>query len=448
MGVVNFYIKHKKADSSVYTTFYDFKSIQLQRAMEAKTNNINIIFPNKWGEYSGVQSSLDFREDDTIEIYGSHDIIDEDNDLIINGLVKQYNQNMDSKTRNITLISTDRTYDLLSTIYQPGKFDYGDGYTAPTAIKKIIDWVSSNRSDDRTGSVTYTNVQTTPTKKTGDPSGTAAFTTIQAAELHKTAYEWILTLSQEPHTNYTIDGSGNYKSARAYKFWIDKDMDFHWEYPSDDYDASITIGNSAHKITGVNLIKTVFDVVNLVIFDCGNDNSGVAIKWYYYDVTSDVPELRAKFEPMTDIAKEIRTREKRIMDENSITYDDSGYPDNYSNYNAVGNLPTWDTTETPSSDDDYDGSITGQTGFRWACVKRGLAKAAAITRRTGSLRWKGSLEMIGNTDYNPGDLLNVTYSDYNMENVLLRVKSVTDDLSKRGWFTTIDLEEDEKEVYD
>ena len=442
MGVPIFYYKHTPFGGSA-TTYYDFTSIRVQRSMQAESSLIEIEIPNRFGKFSGLSSNPNpgIGEEDTIAVYGSWETIVEGTDLIINSTVKEFGAITKEEKRVLTIKGMDRTYQLLSKIYTPGKFDRSESKDAPSAIIDIVNWVSTLEGYDNP-TITTTNV------KTSAWSGAAydgTFDTIGVALVMKTAYEWLQELSQDPYTRYN---SGT-KSDRAYTFWIDTSNDLHWEYPVQSGGTTMEVGQATYNIFECNMNRSVFDVVNMVIYDAGEDISGTSIWWYFYDPTSTQPEIRIKFQPMTDIARDLKEREKNFMDENSLTYDSDGYPDNYADYQTAGG-PTWTYNYAdggkPDTDAEYLGSIRTGDGFRGACRAIADGRSKAIIKGTSSLRWKGTVTMRGSTTFNPGDLIELTWADYDMVNELLRVKQVTQQYDVGGWQTILDLEEDEPPV--
>lgn len=424
MGVLFTYFKHQPEGSDEWTTFYDFSNITVRRQMDAKTNVAKIVLPNKFGKYSGKHEFKGFKEEDKIYIYARWGSITEADDLLIAATIKELGFKSSGNKRDITLTCMDRTYQLLNKIYMGGSFSDGDSITAPAAIKKVVDWVS--HIEDRGFAIgTSTYMETTPTGMGG-----TAFDDITLSLNMKTAYEWITELSGDPYTRYDT-GS---KTDRMFIFWIDKNNEFHWKYPSQTEDATITVESGSTSTSTVSIKKTIFDVINLVIFNAGNDPAGNGIQWYFYDKTSKQPELRARYQPMTDIGKEMQYQEKLNA---AFTGE---YPTSYNHTTQWGEVVT--------SDSGYLGAIglgdEDGTGFRGRAVVEAKQRAAKITAMSGDLRWKGTIAIRGTNSYTPGDLFKVNYDDANMVNQKLRCKGVEHQITKKGWFTTLTVEEDAK----
>lgn len=435
MGVVNTYFKYRKADTSGdFTNFYDFTSITVRKNMEAKTNTVKITLPNKFAKYSG-KYGIEFKEEDEIYLYSHWGEIVEASHLIMGLTVKELSFKSSGKKRELVLTCMDRTYQLLNKIYMGAGsgIRISDGLNTPEVIKKIVDDVSTlENRDNLIGTDTY--IETTPANIA---AGATAFDDINISLYNKNAYEWILKLSQDPYTRYDTGT----KSDRAFIFWIDEDNEFHWKYPGQT--ASATINLDEIKCSTISLKKSIFDVVNLVFFNAGNDPAGNGISWYKYDETSKNPELRSKQHPMTEIARDLQQAEKDFA-----TAAGTPFTGEYPDFGTYGNYTTsWN--EVCTNNADYLGSIgTGDlsngSGFRNEAAKKGVNAALAIIKGFGDLRWRGTVQMKGRVTYNVGDLLAVTWSDANMVKHKLRCKGVEHQVNNKGWTTTLTLEEDAK----
>jgi len=424
MGVLFATFKHRPADTTgSYKYFYDFTSISSKRGMKSKTNSLQIEWSNKFSKYSGNNPSVfeGLREEDDIFVYSNWGSITEATDISFTGNVKEWSFKESGGKKIINITCTDRTYDMLNKIYLGGGFDVIDGTNASEGIIKIVNWVSS--LEGRTGKIDTSNVQTTPT-------GGTAFDNVDLHLHNKNAYEWVSELSVDPYTRYDVGG----KSDRTYIFWINSSNELYWIYPSQTSSGTLNLSNL--QVEEVSLKKTVYDVVNMIIFNAGKDPSGKGIEWYYYDVTSKQPDLRVKVQSMVDIARDLQ---KAQEDKAAFT---SGYPSSYPF------TTTWE--EVVANDAAYLGTVgianEDGTGFRGACVRKAKARAKGITQQSGNLRWKGNIRIRGTNSYSPGDLLTVTYNSAGLLNKKLRVQSVQQQIRKDGWSTTTELEEDEKAI--
>lgn len=408
MGVVFFRVKHTPIGGSV-STIYDCKDITVRNAIDAKANNVDLDLTNNYGKNAGK-----FSENDIVEIYASWDVINESDDLLISGKVKEYGNNKNVSGRTISPNAMDYTYLLLSKLYMPGKFNLSQGLNTPECIKEIIKWIS--HTENRQQAITTNNVQTTPI-------GGTTFNDISIALNLKTAYEWLQTLSAGPYTNYDTTK----ESDRTYIFWIDKNNDLHWKYPSQTVDFSLVDGQNG--IISTSLKKSVFDVVNMIIFNCGTGPDGGGISWYLYDSRTTTPDIRIKVQPMIDIARDLQAHEK------TLTTFTGEYPSSY-NYTT-----SWG--ETVTNDATYLGTTYPPTGFRGECISRALSRAIKITSKTANLRWNGTIIMRGTKQYTPGQLFDFTSSDYSMNAQKLRIQEVTQNIGKDCWTTTLSVKQDE-----
>jgi len=59
-------------------------------------------------------------KEDVIQVYGSWDTINESTDLLLNSTVKEFGCKLREDKRFLTIKGMDRTYQLLSKIYQGG----------------------------------------------------------------------------------------------------------------------------------------------------------------------------------------------------------------------------------------------------------------------------------------------------------------------------------------
>jgi prophage tail gpP-like protein len=85
------------------------------------------------------------------------------------------------------------------------------------------------------------------------------------------------------------------------------------------------------------------------------------------------------------------------------------------------------------------------TAFRELVKAEIKAVGANITKRLGSARWRGSIEVRG-AKYTPGEIINLTIPSVGCTAQNLRIIDVHHQMTKKGWFTTLKLEEDENVV--
>lgn len=202
----------------------------------------------------------------------------------------------------------------------------------------------------------------------------------------------------------------------------------------------IIAGNTStgFNVLSYKLTKKTFDIVNMVIFNAGKDLNGSGILSYFYDENTESKELKMVYKPYTEISKELIQAE---IDAGNLIKDDTTpgefvFDNGHFYTNDTYNFATtWGTTVT--SDTTYNTAVRDQA------ESIGKSRAENLTHRRGSPRWKGSIDLEG-IKFNPNDLIRFTSSAAGIYNQELRIKQVTHQIDKSGWFTTIDVEEDER----
>ena len=439
MAVPFFRLIHYKENSTFGKDLTTCVDLRQSRGLEAKANTLDFQLKNTFGDFNGF-----FKEMDTIKLWIDYapltdEVIKVQTPVII-GLVQEFTYTSDENGRNISVKCMDRTLHFLNKLWAEYKED-----TAPNIIVDIVN--STTDKGDKTYTVdarTIANGGRVADKRTGTWKGASvlnsAFDTIQYGATFKTVYEWITDLSQ---VEYTHDD-------KPYIFYVDENNIFHWFYPSDTGAKSLTDITTDVVIYDVNFEKSVFDIVNCVIFNAGKDLEGHGMTGLYVSPTATAQTLVMKYYDWSgDIAEKVKADELQAMAKNSITYDAKGYPDNYTNYNNAG-CNTWND-DTITSDGTY------LERFRYRCRNgyssggvnyEGLGKATAarMTEQMSELRWRGKIEVKGTKTFLTGDLIQVTYPPIGMATQKLRLKDITHHLSSAGWFTELDLEEDQKAI--
>ena len=270
-------------------------------------------------------------------------------------------------------------------------------------------------------------------------------------------FEWISEISQTENTNYSSEYAegGTLFYSRAFLFWLDEGNKVHWVYPDDTVDQTITLGEEDKR--SFSLTKSVFDAVNFVVYNCGEDLYGNGCIYYKYDDNTNTNSLKMRYQPMTSIINDLmydditydttagRTRETTNQDVYKNFVQDADYPlattklPTFIDYsNAFRDLNGDSATTSIANDSEYNDAL------REAAKWKGYQEAGKIiTARTG-LRWAGSIALKG-THMSPGDLVEVTNPFVGLNSQLLRVTKVTHAIGQNTWETTIDVEEDEAE---
>jgi len=263
-------------------------------------------------------------------------------------------------------------------------------------------------------------------------------------------FEWIGEMSQTENLNYLSEvtqGATPFYN-RAYIFWVDKKNEAHWFYPDDTEDLTVELAEEGRR--GWRLDKSVFEAVNFIIFNCGEDMYGNGITYYLFDETTDVTTLKMRYQPMTKIVhflvnEDIATNSTRdTTNQDTLKqFPDAGeYPltptflDDANKFRAsIGAAARTNVT----NDSEYNNCL------REAAKWRGIQQAKKITTARTGLRYRGQL-IIKGQNVNPGDLVSVTNGWVGLDSQLLRVLNVTHSINRNGWETTLEVQEDEKTI--
>jgi len=277
------------------------------------------------------------------------------------------------------------------------------------------------------------------------------FPLILINKIWKPLFEWTSELSQTDQTNYLseIQAGGTIFYNRAFLFWLDKNNAPHWMYPSDTPDLTIEVGEEGRR--NFKLEKSVFDAVNFIIYNCGEDMYGNGITYYLYDDSSKIASLKMRYQPMSEligvlINEDLIENPTRDTTERDIY---KQFPDSYApaivpsflddaNNFRVKVLSTTKRTDV-SSDAEYNDTL--KEAAKW----RGLQEAYKITRKKSGLRYRGKIPLRG-VHINPGDLLEVSNPWIGVNSQLLRVLNVTQQIISNKWETIVDVQEDEAKV--
>lgn len=272
------------------------------------------------------------------------------------------------------------------------------------------------------------------------------------SKIWKPLFEWIGELSQTENTNYlaeTQEGGTLYHN-RAFMFWIDKDNKPHWFYPDDEVDLTVDLAEEGRR--GFRLQKSVFDAVNFIVYNCGEDMYGNGIIHYHYDDKSDVASMKMRYQPMSKI---IFTLMQEDIDYDSTrgTTRETDNQDIFKNFWINGDYPEvptflgdannfWSSIGS-STDTDVDDDTEYNAALRAAAKWRGLIEARKITSKRAGLRYRGSIAIKG-AHVNPGDLIQTTNPFSGLVAQKLRVLGVTHQINKNKWESILKVEEDEK----
>ena len=279
------------------------------------------------------------------------------------------------------------------------------------------------------------------------------FPEIMLSKSWKPIFEWVAELSVSTQTNYLdeVQEGGTEYYPRSFMIWFDKTNSLHWLYTDDEPDLTIELGEEDFR--SMRLEKSVFDTVNFVIYNAGEDMNGNGILYYYYDDNTEASGLKMRYQPMTSIANDMvlsdRTDFNKVRDTTNTQDELKQYPASYSpaisnwafkiESNNFRNFVGLSARTTLTNDSEYNESL------REAAKWRGLQEAKKITTKTGGLRYRGDIALKG-TNVNPGDLIQVTNKYTGQLAQKIRVLNVRHQVNANGYETILSVEEDEKTV--
>ena len=355
--------------------------------------------------------------------------------------------NNDEKKSPLKVICADKTYILFNKIFAKTYLKDIDGLTTPEIVRNVVLLSSLSKNDQDPNAFTITTnlgtskydinaqlvsdggyIQDTRTGKTP-----TTFPEKSITKVWKPVYEWIKDLSQVDYTNTDAEQDTILSYGRPFIFWVDTDMAFHWIQASDVVNSSYEIVVGINDVISVSLTKTVFDVVNMIIFNCGTDINGHGILHYELNTGADVKGLKMKYMPFLSIAEDMY---KDDVDNYTVNADrvDSGEPPK--KYPSAYDVKTaWSPTVDITSDANYNDT------FRTACKDKGTNRATSMLSGLASARWKGSVELYG-AKYTPGTLIYLTDSRFGIYKEKIRIMDVKHTVSKSNWFTNLKLEQD------
>lgn len=408
-----------------------------------------------------------FDIDDNILIYSSTSgsfATDINDNLIMDGIITRFDRKITQDKDYFTVAGANRTEVMLNTL-APATFDLktSDGIKPPhTMIIDIISKMNSYqtryqiKASPATGAVVNGEWVRTgggyiwPNKADGNAfPGTEKF-----VSNFKNGFQLLEELSQIKYTGDTTRGT--------YLFWVDKDSNLHWEPPSSTYEREIDILNTSRNDFTVG--KDAYNIINALIIHAGNDpkNAGTTTFCFNWDSIAK-NGMKWKFEPMTDVAKNVMKIEEAIGPLNNvgsfIQVDKkfpSGYPWTMSYYQVETTRPYRigaqikdssgvsigsDVNWTVSNDAEYQDAIRAYS--KRIAYLRGLD----ILDITGKARLKASYKTMYPTGLTAGNIYKLTnIPDFN--DIILRLKSIKNNYTKQGgWEQTYDFEEDTKTSY-
>jgi len=258
------------------------------------------------------------------------------------------------------------------------------------------------------------------------------------AKVWKPVYEWVNELSQIEYLNDAdeLSSASDIVYGRPFLYYVDEENRFHWFETDNTVGETITIGTTT-GIYDYKLDKKVFDTVNFIIFRGGEDFYGKGTLDYYIEDTSNIKTKRMRVIAMTDIAKKLIQAE--IANGNIITGGAGAFTFAGTAYDRDGNVtPAWNDTV-------YTADATYNTALKTEIYRIGKARCRSLAKGLAHARYKGSIDRKGSI-ITVGTLLNITNQNTGQNSELLRVMDVRDTINKTGWFTSMQIEQDQEAI--
>lgn len=462
----------RTGDDGIETPITDWERLTIRKGLDQKANNVTVTLTNPMTRrVTGTTSPTHKWVDDDGElIWQRYDLVTvrarmtdqkadfTDTDVLIVGETASFSCSLENNSTKIDVEAFDKSYVLLNQQVARA-FPLSDNYNAPEIIKAIIEQASYNSVGLARYQITA-ELQTEATyieqRDSSNPGiqtrrlDNEPFPTIAMAKVYKPVYEWIQDLSTLQATNnikgrdvlQNIDDLDNPVQNRRMRFFIDVNNKARWFYPDDLVDYNLIISEASLRTQDVKkykLSKSIFDVINFVIYNGGMDLYGAGTLNYYFDKTTRVKSLQTKYKAYNEIALILINNE--LQKGNLVANTNGVFTHQGQRYNAAsfGFETAWGVNTTGFDNDDYNQSL--REAIDAACQ----IAAQNFTFGRGNPRWKGSIVMSGR-NYVAGELIRITSRIHGLLNQLIRIIDVTHTITKDGWDTTLTLEEDEPPI--
>lgn len=271
------------------------------------------------------------------------------------------------------------------------------------------------------------------------PNG-SAFPDISFGFRNKPLVEWFDNMVEPEWTNSRDEvAQGTEVMLRPMKYYLDGRNRLHVFFPDNVPSYKIVVGAEEPVEDDVNTYtvikhkvrKSVFDIMNYIVFRAGEDMNGNQIRGFAQDPTLGGPIRRDAYRPFLTISSIMKAEDTgtgRLTQVDSNNWD---YPASY----GAGYTPNWNTNVTVNNDAEYN------LEFRVEARKRGVARALDKIRKTANPRWRGTIETEG-FNYNQSDLVRFTDRSIGVNRILVRIDNMTHSIGMSGWFTSLNIEED------
>ncbi len=466
----------------------DSIDMNIGRGLDIKNNIANLTLKNnaksfdsdsnRQYKYIDDSGEIKFEEQDVIKIYLKYtdDMADvEANEWTVDSpdlpstdylkgvyYVIEFTVESNIKNNPIKIKSADKCYILFSKLLARAFIEV-DNRNAPEIIQKVVRFSSQNQDGDYfgTGEDSGTKYDIDAklkdaeggfiqdirknTTESGDVNPDTDFPVITMAKVWKPVYEWINELSQiiSINTPTELNSPDTTVYGRPFLYYVDEENRFHWfETDNDVADGNTIIIGTTEGIYNYKLDKKVFDTINFIIFRGGEDLYGKGTLDYYIEDTSNIKTKRMRVIAMIDIAKTLIQKELPTTEggNGNLTANSAGtFTFSGNRYNRDGTVtPHW-TSTSYDNDTDYNNSLKNKI------YSDGELRCQSLVKGLGSARYKGTINRKGSI-ITVGSLLDVTNSKTGQKKELIRIMDVRDTIDKKGWFTSMQVEQDQKAV--
>ena len=462
----------RTGDDGVETPITDWERLTIRKGLDQKANSVNVVLTNPMTRRvpGNTSPSHKWVDDDGNLIWQRYDLVtvrarmtDEnvafsDTDVLIVGEAASFDCSLENNSTKIDVEAFDKSYVLLNQQVARA-FPLSNKLNAPQMIQAIIQQASYNSAGLARFQITA-ELQTEETyieqRDSANPGiqtrrlDNSEFPIIAMAKVYKPVYEWIQDLSTLQATNnikgrdviQDIDDLNNPVQNRRMRFYIDINNKARWFYPDDLVDYNIIISDASLRTQDVKkykLSRSIFDVINFVIYNGGMDLYGVGTLNYFFDKNTRVKSLQSKYKAYNEIALILINNE--LQAGHLVANANGAFTHQGQRYNAIsyGFETTWGVSTVGFNNDDYNNAL------RQAIDDACQIAAENFTFGRGNPRWKGTIVMSGR-NYVAGEIIRITSRIHGFVNQLVRITDVTHTITKEAWDTTITLQEDEPPI--
>ena len=445
---------------------YDVERITIKRGLDQKANTTDLVLKNayvsnqrhRWVSDEGL---LIWEEDDTITIkakWNENGTALSSSDILTICDALEFNGKLESGRTPLTVKAADKTFNYLNQQIAQA-YTLAQELASPDIIKRISDFSTTDPKGTGDYQVTATlqnEVSYALQKASATPGiqtlriNNSDFPIVSIAKVYKPVYEWIEDLSSIEATN-NFDGRDSLLPTdsetapvqnRKMRYFVDRDARLRWFYPDDDIDYNIVIGSyttSEDNLKSYNFNKSTFDVVNMVIYNGGEDLYGTGTLNYWFDIETKSRKLLSKYKSYVNVAPVLIRNE---INKGNLIANTSGsftFQGNRYNANTYGFNTTWGINTTGFSDNDYNNAVRAQID------KECKRQASAFTSGRGNPRWKGSITLTG-ANYLPGENIQITSYIHGLLEQQLRITDVTHTITQDSWTVNLSVEEDDAKI--